>query len=526
MNIFTLLERLKVDSDQLQGMEVQEIQRLEKQLKLEQKMDASISTQIVEQLIEILRNHKDELVWVMQNNILRNIIQNQSVNSVGYNPRLPQGKTEIDIKNYIESYNLDDFRLFIDKCVQNNEWQSLNYLLSQKKYLPEVLLHQIAQKILQKIELGHAVLKNKIIPKLHQYYTNEEYIKEQIQSIVFLQQSEFYHIASQVKDDEIEDAICDKILNFIVDNSELLKKEYTFYKATFLAMASYKAMGESLSGTIERNYQVLNNASSYTVNQKEEGKSTKDTMWLVFKIVIGIIIVLARIGKCSSTHNSYNNQNNKSQSATYTTITTKGKVATYEADYLDNWNVFQQFLTEIHHDSIEVDKDSMEKISANPFFNDIVNIRDADIRNVPINSEASDSTIFYNKSQRSCILFFINTIKEDRICVTAQYVRKGESFMFLKRANLMSFDSLKVYTGKNLKGYKSQNITLLRMDKEARNEYRFSSFTDTDFQLYRKYCFESKSYAKIIELNEDNKTLWIEEKDDLAKTVRKIESQK
>ena len=66
MNIFTLLERLKVDSDQLQGMEVQEIQRLEKQLKLEQKMDASISTQIVEQLIEILRDHKDELVWVMK----------------------------------------------------------------------------------------------------------------------------------------------------------------------------------------------------------------------------------------------------------------------------------------------------------------------------------------------------------------------------------------------------------------------------------------------------------------------------
>ena len=106
MNIFTLLERLKVDSDQLQGMEVQEIQRLEKQLKLEQKMDASISTQIVEQLIEILRDHKDELVWVMKCDEIKSVLTSEE--GIIEELKVKQNTSSDIIRSFLEKYFLSD----------------------------------------------------------------------------------------------------------------------------------------------------------------------------------------------------------------------------------------------------------------------------------------------------------------------------------------------------------------------------------------------------------------------------------
>lgn len=133
--------------------------RIEKVLKLEQKLNIKINVKAIDFFLESIRNEKDGVSFLLSNPNLIKLLNQKDTNAkrfIGFRDNIKKSDT---ITSFIQKYLKEDILNSIQYYFTKKQYVSLKNLLNYKKYFHSEILEFIDAKIILKIENEIAELK-------------------------------------------------------------------------------------------------------------------------------------------------------------------------------------------------------------------------------------------------------------------------------------------------------------------------------------------------------------------------------
>lgn len=302
MALIQQLQKFNLDLTKLHELSEKDIIRIEKQFKAEVKLNDSLDMNDLEQVIQVIRHHKQDMIWLMSDEL-------KLIKSILTNPEkffFKKGEitinTAIDktvFSQFLETYFSKELRRFIDNCIKNEFYNSLHSLLKFQSILTPQLLDEIQQKLTNKLSYAVecvAILATDISKKIS-YCTNPF----------------FYRVLSQLGSGHYENLIIE-LLNTTINK---LNKKKLHWEVVF-AMGSFVAQSESLKNTLRSNKSTafqhgvretkINritgratggaSSSGSVIRDDESRKGNNKGLLAIFFVIAIIVLMVFSIGKC------------------------------------------------------------------------------------------------------------------------------------------------------------------------------------------------------------------------------------
>ena len=146
MNIIELFDTLNIDKTLVSELSATTIIRIEKQVKVEQKMNPAIETSAVNDLIDALKNYPNEFQFLVNHRKLYNLFSKKTHSRDAFTNEIKVINDE-DLKAFIEKYLFDDLLLFFDSSLVQNKYEEMCDILEYKNYFSRKFVLQSRKKI-------------------------------------------------------------------------------------------------------------------------------------------------------------------------------------------------------------------------------------------------------------------------------------------------------------------------------------------------------------------------------------------
>jgi hypothetical protein len=241
MNIIQLFTVLDLKRDQILQFDSNDFIRIEKKINFEKKTNSEIDSNAGEKLIFALKQHKEELLFVLSNRVLFNFFTHSNLSKnhfSSYNGFVSDEK----IKPFISLFLADDLISFFSFKLSkntNDDLEELDFLLDLKEYFPEDILLKMSSLVFSKLDFAisqMAVGSND--------FSNIDYIKFR----------SFYDLLSHFRAVETDNKIR-KLLSLVVEYYTK-KDNLEFFTSVIQSMAYYTyytAFDENINETLASN---------------------------------------------------------------------------------------------------------------------------------------------------------------------------------------------------------------------------------------------------------------------------------
>ncbi len=302
MALIQQLQNFNLDLTKLHELSEKDIIRIEKQFKAEVKLNDSLDMNDLEQVIQVIRHHKQDMIWLMSEEL-------KLIKSILTNPEkflFKKGEVSINtaidkttFSQFLETYFSKELRFYVDHCIKNEFYNSLHSLLKFQSILTPQLLDEIQQKLSNKLSYAVecvAILATDISRKIS-YCTNPF----------------FYRVLSQLGSGHYENLIIE-LLNTTINK---LNKKKLHWEIVF-AMGSFVAQGESLKNTLRSNKSTafqhgvretkINritgratggaSSSGSAIRDEDKSKGSNKGVLMIFFVIAIIVLMIFSISEC------------------------------------------------------------------------------------------------------------------------------------------------------------------------------------------------------------------------------------
>ena len=156
MSLFQQLEKLNIPLEELENLTEKEIIRIEKKLKADVVFNKSIDINEVNQIIDSLKNNKVQLSKLTRKGLywFREIVSNPHELITFPINQIPKEEADEETKQFIEDNFSKELTSYFTQCIKNNHYRALHCFLFYHNTLPNSILNEIENKLLQKIDYG------------------------------------------------------------------------------------------------------------------------------------------------------------------------------------------------------------------------------------------------------------------------------------------------------------------------------------------------------------------------------------
>jgi hypothetical protein len=453
MNIIALFEKLQLDKASIATISTEEVIRIEKRIALEKRIDAEIDTNAATNLVEALRNYRDEMAFIVGHRTFYNFLSDKNYSRNIFKFPVP----EVDsarIRSFFDRFLEEDLVLMAERDLSENNFFNLISVCFRKEYLPESILFRMHKKLIGKLELALGELHNGTVSG-----TSEG----------ILTNREFYELLNCFSDTVTDEKVT-MLINIVAKmHNNAASKNRLLTRNIMIAMSEYKPFDDQLADIIERNKKVMTTAT--TSSDRSSGSSFPWWKALVFVVLlIRIVIAMSKSSSAPSTdYDSYDYGNY--QPKDYKTAEVD---PVYFFNYLTNYDkadLAQNFMM------VDVPNEGI------PFHG---------MYDGMIPSSGASPVEFFNKTAYDVILL-VEASDNTRSSV---YIQSG-----MKASINIGNRNFRFYFGKKLASFGPENSTYQRRNADNTRkvqEYRFSELPENcRFMLDKQ--FDIKSNAVIMQ---------------------------
>lgn len=432
----------------LSDLDEKHIIRIEKELKAQMKLDASIDANQIESIITLLREEGNNLrlLYMPALDPLKSILMNPS------GPIQVIGDVKIEFSIYSEAFVSflerrfsNELNAYVDKCIIEDHYRALTGFLNYLSIFPEELQEKIRIKLLQKLEFAYELIQIKSF--------------DWQGKLLFIFNPFFYRALSKLGAIVFESAFIDLYNAFIVlKTNESRHARFLYASSCFISVQSglrellqenrknaYRfGARESIDGK-NKGGTYTNGQSSRTYTRSSGGGSSKGGYGILGGAGL-IIVILLKILLFSGRH--INNS--------------------YKSDY--SFPSIPNALTEKVNNNVDLTKiwaDQYDSSKTAKFESIEFDIKNTDFRTMSMASSENKTITLENNTNQPIVLihfqidFFQNYT----------FLKPNESVMVSKRNR-----DVRIYTGKD-----PEVFTLpLDLGNESKKHFRFGTFTQQD----------------------------------------------
>ena len=437
------------------------------QLEVEKITNSMVDTILLSQLIEAIKNYKEELQFVVNNRILFNFFSKKDLPTSSF----PDNNISISddrISLFIHTFLNQELELYLDQSVSQNNFEELNRFMPVHKYFPVNSNALLRKKIYAKIDFAIETLSS----------ANTDLSKVQ-----FVKKISFYDFLSHFRSPELDEKLgllLDKTLSIFAVN-----RQSEFAGNTIVSMYNYNPVQTELLEKIKKNRNLV-----YDERTTSGGPTTKYP-WKM--IVIGLVVlvrVVFFVIKVSSdnSRNSYDTYDNQESIDTIITEEPPKTLDPYYVNMQRKIDSFQIFLAGYNKEEIQYAK-----------YNDTIQTGDNPFENVYKNSSlpSNGSPVFFKNKTKYDVILFENPLAFDSIKMPgrAYFIKSGSTYK-LDDVPLQMKRVYNFYIGKKLASFvtKSNHIFVRR---QSVMEPRFTELLpDSKAILKQDYHFDSNVVIK------------------------------
>ena len=450
MNIIRLYETLAIDTTTLRTISESDIIRIEKQINIAKRLDASIDANVAAYLIEALRRYPEAFYILTQQPELYNLWAGTSYPNTHFTA--VETPTDFEaIQALIQAYLLDDLALAIEQKMAENKFEDLLKLMAYHAFFPEELQQRILRKCTQKIDFA--------VNQFHNSHTDTA-------RIAYIKTSSFYRFLNFFTTPELDDKI-QTLLNIVVDAFN--NKTHSSADTVMVAMASYKPFDEELEETL------LNNRDVVFGNPNTTSRSTSGFNWRVFFVIAFILFKIAVVSdRCDRDSNA------PPIELEGLTVDSSGvKLDRYYTQMRFKIDSFQVFLTQFDPSKITQVKPKDRLVTgSNPF---------TTFYNDQVSSSGNERFQRIKNKTNYDVIVLENVIVYDSIKMPAKayYIKAKESF----ELNTSDYNKriLNFYVGRNLASFQDPSRYYF-IGNHSEVEYRFSILAPNAKALIKENC--------------------------------------
>ena len=243
MNIIQLFSLLDLKTDQILEFGSDDYIRIEKKINFEKKINPEIDSNISENLILILKEYKEELLFVMSNSIFLNFFaQNKFSKEYFFNNNL--SISDEKVKYFITLFLADDLISFFSLKLSKNTFENLeelDFLLDFKRYFSEEIIYKMTLLVFSKLDFA--------VSQLAIVDTNT------YSAIIYIKFKAFYCLLSHFATIE-SDRKMSKLLSLVI---KFYNKDTSsaFLGSVIKSMAFYNAFNENITKILAENSDAI-----------------------------------------------------------------------------------------------------------------------------------------------------------------------------------------------------------------------------------------------------------------------------
>lgn len=471
MNIIALFEKLGLDKTTIRELTSEEIIRIEKKINVERKLDPEIDANSANDLIEALKNYKEELAFVVGKRTFYNFFSGRNLHKNLFRFPNPDVAPE-RINAFFSRFLQEALLLKSDQDIAAGKYYELSDILTSKTFIPDEVYFKIRHRLLGKIDFALVSL------------TNEN---ADSNAISYITEDAFFHLLSKFTSVETDDKMRD-FLSVVVDlHNNGNNKEYT--KKIITAMSSYAAFDEELERVLQRNRANMNPVPRYVPSSSSSSSSVPwGRMVFIFLIFIKVLIGFGRCSESERSYepNSYGNSYQNNYGSGYGTGTSADE-SVAQSEPID---YFFNYLTAFDRAELKQNLEPAYEMGngANPFVHDFTK---------PQRMVVEGGLTFSNKTKWDVIVMSQIEINEREMPQNAYLIKSGKSIMIQKERGYLPEKYL-FYFGNKLAVFgNTQHYKENRFTKQPKNSREIMNHTfrfESDVTLRSKNGISIQSH--------------------------------
>lgn len=425
MNIIELLERFssnRVGVIQLTSIEINTIIH---QIEVEKITNSSIDKDLSNQLIFVLHNYSQEVQFLINNRKLHQIYTKTDLSNVTF----PKENVAIDVdkvKSLLTQFLETEMRLFFTQNLEQNNFDVINDLMSEREYFPENIWSEIVSKSYEKIDLA---IQQVTIPN------------SDLSKILYVKTPIFYEFLSYIKSDST-----DHRLRLLLDSLEkmyAINNKSEFAGTSIISMYSYDAVNKDFIAQIKKKRSEV-----YEIKSSSGTWKYSDFPW---KIIVGLVIIIRIVFlviKWSANISNYESSDPDNN---------------YDEQVIEQEQVLDPYYTKMkkridsfHVFLVDYNKDEMQYIKSN----DTIKTGENPFENLYLNPPTPDNgnpIVFKNRTKYDIILLE-NPLAYDSIKMPgrAYFIKSGANYQ-LNDVTLQLKRVFNFYVGNGLASFKTNS---------------------------------------------------------------------
>nr|WP_315200471.1 hypothetical protein [uncultured Flavobacterium sp.] len=278
MNIIQLFNLLDLERNQILQFGSEDYIRIEKKINLEKKINPEIDSNSGENLILVLKEYKEEFLFLISNRVLFNFVTHNNF-SKNHFSNYSHTVSEEKIKHFIAVFLADDLISFFSLKLTKNTYscfEELDYLLDLKRYLPEETIYKMTSLVFSKLDFAVSQLS----------FSNSK----DFSNIAYIRYRTFYDLLSHFRRVETDQKIS-SLLSFVIEFYQKKRNE-EFFTSVIQSMAFYTAFDENINETLVKNREIVSVFKEDAGNPK-----TRPLASILIGLICAIIPFL--VTKCS-----------------------------------------------------------------------------------------------------------------------------------------------------------------------------------------------------------------------------------
>jgi hypothetical protein len=452
MNIIELYEKLSFGKSELQDLTDEKRRTIENRL-LEIN-SAHTDTTIATDLVEVLKNHPNEFLFVINTREWYNFFTQTNYGQDQFPFHYNMATNNDKMQEFVELYLKSSLVFLANQSIEQNQFEGLAKLLENKSFIPKKVVDSWNNQAMVKMDYALARIDNSI---------------NQLAAIGFIKNRYFYDFLSHFKSIELDEKI--RLLSFRMEKIFKRNSRLVVAHETFFALSYYQPFEQDLRDILQRNRSKVEFKKA-NVSSNESGRGFVVKFLISIISLVGVGLFLYRISQISFFSKDVVSDKNKSEQEPvldryYTNMKPKvDSLNKYLADY------DQSSCLNLHY------LDTL-KTGDNPFkflFNN--------------DSYGKESTgiVIYNQSGYDVVLFE-KAVQFDSIKMPQQaiFVRSKQSIE-LTTLGEVSNRVFSVYTGKKMATFHAKG-ELPIVYKNSVEEPRFKELASNSKSLLSKDYF-------------------------------------
>jgi len=285
MNIIELFENSGIYKEDLRQFTFEDTVKAKKQFEIETSTDRNLVGNFDTDLILAMNEFPKELLFIVNNRVLYNLFAKKNYSRNRFNANNAVSVPDEAIKAFVSRFLTADLGLFIEKKMDENNFETIGDILVVKEFFPQQSLDLINQKISEKFDF----IFNTISVNLSSTDAN--------QSISFIKYWTFYALVSNFR--SVDNDLKIKSLHEKITN-HLLRADFkeNFVPSAVISMGSYNAIDPLLNSKLRISKELFESKADAEVARS--GDSGGMSVWgiiTIIAIVLRVILMIARMSR-------------------------------------------------------------------------------------------------------------------------------------------------------------------------------------------------------------------------------------